>query len=218
MNLQADRYQDEALILPGLAGDIEALIAYPPGFSEGQPIGVICHPHSLHGGSMTNKVVHMVAKSLNELGVATLRFNFRGVGKSAGHFAEGQGEAEDLVVLANWFKDRHPDSPLWLAGFSFGAYVASRAQQQLAAERLLLVAPPVSMFDFNELGQVEAEHFLVIQGGKDEVIQPEAVADWVKNQQSPPQFHWMTNADHFFHGRLNRLREIIIRAWQTPLV
>jgi alpha/beta superfamily hydrolase len=215
MSAQAERNPGGELILPGLAGDIEALTAYPPEFHDGQPIAIVCHPHSLHGGSMTNKVVHIIAKTLNELGVATLRFNFRGVGKSAGQFDQGRGEAEDLVALANWFRHKHAESPLWLAGFSFGAYVAARGQQQLTAERLLLVAPPVSMFDFDALGQIEAENFLVIQGGKDEVIQPEAVANWVKGQETGPTFHWMTNADHFFHGRLTRLHDIIIRSWQT---
>lgn len=213
--LNEQRYGGETLLFPGPGGAIELIIAYPPDFHDGQPIAIVCHPHPLYGGSMSNKVVHIVANTLVGLGVATLRFNFRGVGKSEGEFADGLGEVQDLIALADWFRAKYPHSPLWLAGFSFGAYVAARAQPELSAQRLLLIAPPVSMFDFRELGQIEAEQFMVIQGGKDEVIEPEAVSRWVQEQGTAPLFHWMTSADHFFHGRLNRLRDIIIRAWGT---
>lgn len=206
-------YNNETSLIPGGMGNIEAQIAYPQGFGPGSPIAIICHPHPLHGGTMSNKVVTTLANTFRGLGVATLRFNFRGVGRSEGSFAEGVGETEDLISLAQWFSTRHPNSPLWLAGFSFGAYVAARAQQQLEAERLLLVAPPVTMFDFPALGQVRANTFLVVQGGKDEVIDPNAVSAWVQGLDQAPVLHWMTSADHYFHGRLNRLRDVILRAW-----
>lgn len=206
--------QGEAQLVPGPAGPIEAIVSYPPDFQVGQPIAIVCHPHPLHGGSLNNKVVYTVAKTFNELGVVTLRFNFRGVGESAGSYDQGRGEAEDVLALAQWLRDRFPASPLWLAGFSFGAYVAARAQQQgLEAERLLLIAPPVTMFDFSALGQIEAPGLMVVQGGKDEVIDPDAVADWTKTQDPGLACHWMTSAGHFYHGRLNRLHDIILRAW-----
>ncbi len=101
-------------------------VAKTPG-SSCAPIAVVCHPHPLHGGTLTNKVVHMVAKAFIELGVETLRFNFRGVGKSSGVFDHGAGEVDDLQAAVDWLRVRHPVAPLWLAGFSFGAFVALSA-------------------------------------------------------------------------------------------
>ncbi|MBD3610374.1 MAG: alpha/beta hydrolase [Gammaproteobacteria bacterium] len=202
----------EALLLDGDAGKIEAVISYPPGFADGEPISIICHPHPLYSGSMTNKVVYMIADSFEKLGVATLKFNFRGVGKSQGQFDQGQGESDDLKRLANWFRHKHPNSPLWLSGFSFGAYVAARSGDAIAPDRLLLVAPPVSMFDFSSIGPFEVP-YMVIQGEQDEVISSEAVGHWVDTQPQSPVYHLMPEADHFFHGRLVELREAILRSW-----
>jgi len=200
------------LLLDGAAGSLEAMLDYPQGFQAGDPISVICHPHPLYGGSMANKVVYMISRSFLQLGVATLRFNFRGVGKSQGSYAEGRGEAEDLQIVAAWFRAHHPDSPLWLAGFSFGAYVAAHACQAIVPERLLLVAPPVSMFDFVSLSPIEVP-YMVVQGGKDEVIKPDEVGRWVVAQRNRPVYHWLSDADHFFHGQLNPLRDTIVRSW-----
>jgi len=207
-----DPYIGRELLLEGAAGQIEALSAYPEGFQTGDPIAVICHPHPLYGGSMSNKVVHMIAASFKQLGVATLRFNFRGVGRSEGNFDQGLGEADDLQALAAWFRERHPDSPLWLAGFSFGAYVVTRACRVVEPERLLLVAPPVTMFDFDSLPPIEVP-YMVVQGGDDEIIQAEAVGAWVVAQRNRPVYHWMADTGHFFHGRLNHLRDTIVRSW-----
>jgi len=203
---------DRELLLEGGAGQIDALIAYPEEFQAGGPIAVICHPHPLYGGTMGNKVVHMIAASFKQLGVATLRFNFRGVGESQGRFDEGRGESDDLLALADWFRGRHPGSELWLAGFSFGAYVAARACQAIEPERLLLVAPPVTMFDFTSLPPIEVP-YMVVQGGEDEIIQPEAVGAWVVAQRKRPIYHWLADTGHFFHGRLNHLRDTIVRSW-----
>ncbi|MDH5184027.1 MAG: alpha/beta hydrolase [Gammaproteobacteria bacterium] len=203
---------DEKLLLEGPVGVIEALTAYPKDFPPGAPIAVICHPHPLYAGSMGNKVVYMISRSFIEMGVATLRFNFRGVGKSEGCFDEGKGESEDLLTVVDWFRRRHPDRPLWLAGFSFGAYVATRACEAIAPERLLLVAPPVTMFDFTSIAPLQVP-YMVVQGGRDEIIKSEAVGQWVITQPQRPVYHWMSDADHFFHGRLNRLRDVIVRSW-----
>ena len=210
--LEEDLYIGEELLLEGPAGRIEAVTTYPPGYQAGAPISVICHPHPLYGGSMANKVVYMIYRTFMQLGVATLRFNFRGVGKTQGAFDEGRGEAEDLQALVAWFRERHPGSPLWLAGFSFGAYVAARACQAITPERLLLVAPPVTMFDFASLPPIEVP-YMVVQGGKDEIIKPEAVGRWVVAQKTRPVYHWMSDADHFFHGRMNHLQKAIVRSW-----
>ena len=161
---------------------------------------------------MANKVVHIVADSLNKLGVATLRFNFRGVGHSTGRYDNGQGEINDLQAVVAWFKERYPTSPLWLAGFSFGSYVAFTAHKKVQAERLLLVAPPVGRFPFDADHGVDIP-WLVIQGGKDDVVSPQEVSVWVHRCPNRPHYEWFADADHFFHGRLNRIRDIIIEQW-----
>ncbi|MDH5361276.1 MAG: alpha/beta fold hydrolase, partial [Gammaproteobacteria bacterium] len=205
-------YAGAELLLEGPAGALEALTAYPEDYQQGAPIAVICHPHSLYGGSMSNKVVYMIARTFAQMGAATLCFNFRGVGKSQGSFDQGQGESEDLAAVVSWLRRRHPQSPLWLAGFSFGAYVSARSCEEIGPERLLLVAPPVSMFDFSSITPIQVP-YMVIQGGSDEVIDPEAVGQWVVDQPQRPIYHWMSDSGHFFHGRLNRLRDVILRSW-----
>ncbi|HKK04486.1 MAG TPA: alpha/beta fold hydrolase [Gammaproteobacteria bacterium] len=210
--LQESPCSGEELMIPGPAGDIEALTRYPEGCPEGGPVAVLCHPHPLYGGSMANKVVHILSDTFNELGVPTVRFNFRGVGHSVGRFDRGVGETQDLLAVLDWVRARHPASPLWLAGFSFGAYVALRAVERAEVQGLLLIAPPLTIFDFGDLPEVEVP-WMVVQGGKDEVISPHAVSRWVHERRNRPQYTWMAEADHFFHGRLNRLREAIKRDW-----
>ena len=209
--------EGEHFLIPGPQGPLEAVLALPRENREApRAIGVICHPHPLHGGTMANKVVHIIANSFNEMGLATLRFNFRGVGHSSGRFDHGHGESDDLKSVVDWLRSRYPALPLWLAGFSFGSYVALRAQAELGIDRLLLVAPPVAMFDFKTL-QVPQADWIVIQGGKDEVSSPEKVSMWVgKQSANPPQYIWMSDADHFFHGRLSKIREALIETWGSP--
>lgn len=214
--LEEDPCTGENFLIPGPSGVIEALMEVPTDYQTGDPIAVICHPHSLYGGSMANKVVHVVADTFNAMGLPTLRFNFRGVGHSQGRFDKGDGEVQDLLAVVDWFRQRFPGAPLWLAGFSFGAFVAFSAQRQAEADRLLLIAPPVSMFDFTALNQVDIP-WMVIQGGKDEISLPERVSNWVHRQRNTPQYHWLGDADHFFHGRLNRVRDAIQESWGTAL-
>jgi len=214
--LEEDLCIGEELLVPGPAGDIEVLTSCPECYVEGDPIAVICHPHPLYGGTMRNKVVHILAETFNSMGLLSVTFNFRGVEKSTGRYDKGIGEAEDLAAVVAYFRQRHPKAPLWLAGFSFGAYVALRAQQQLGADRLLLVAPPVTLFEFSELPEVTVP-WMVIQGGKDEVIAPDQVARWVAGRSPRPVLRWMADADHFFHGRLNRVREAVMTLWANAV-
>ena len=201
----------EAFLLPGPVGVLEALLEGNAGNLEKGPIGIVCHPNPLFGGNMTNKVVHMVAKAFNELGVPALRFNFRGVGESQGVHDHGQGEVEDLLAVVDWLRQRHPKASFWLAGFSFGAYVAFQAQARAKFDRLLLVAPPVSMYHFPEI-EVDIP-WLVIQGSADEVIDPKAVSAWASQQLKTPEYCWMEGVSHFFHGKLVELRALIRDAW-----
>jgi len=199
--------------LKGAVGNIEAVITRPEVLSEMTPIIVISHPHPLYGGTMTNKVVHILAKTFAELNMITLRFNFRGVGASAGEFDHGIGEAEDLERIVESLRQWRPAAPIYLAGFSFGAYVSARAVAKIKPEKLLLVAPPVSMYPFDELPVINIP-CLVIQGGQDEVIEAEAVKTWVKKQIQPPELVWMEQASHFFHGMLLDVKAAVIQHWQ----
>jgi len=214
--LEEDICIGEELLIQGPAGAIEVLTSGPARFDPRLPIAIICHPHPLHGGSLNNKVVHVMAESFNAMGLMSVSFNFRGVGRSQGRFANGEGEVQDLLAVVDWFRGRYPEAGLWLAGFSFGAYVAARAHVMAGAQRLLLVAPPVGLFDFTQLDEI-AIPWMVIQGGRDEVIEPQAVAAWVHGRRLRPDYRWMADADHFFHGRMNRLRETITGAWQDEV-
>jgi len=211
-NIEFNQKGSATTFITGLAGDMEVLITRPVELIESTPIVVISHPHPLYGGSMTNKVVHILAKSFSELGAITVRFNFRGVGKSAGKYDDGIGEAEDLQVLVEKLKQWRPHAPVWLAGFSFGAYVTTRAQKVIQAEKLLLVAPPVSMYPFAELKEITVP-YIVIQGGQDEVIDAAAVKNWVSEQSNQPELIWMEEAGHFFHGKLIEVKEALLKVW-----
>jgi alpha/beta superfamily hydrolase len=196
------------LTLSGPAGPLEAATAMPEPGTARDGVAVICHPHPLHGGSMHNKVVTMIARALRELGLATVVFNFRGVGASAGEYDDGQGETEDLISVATWAQQARPDSALWLAGFSFGSYVAARAAAQLPVRQMISVAPPVSRWDFNGLASPLCP-WLVIQGETDEIVDAQAVYAWVAAQPEPPTLTRMPDTGHFFHRRLMDLRGAI---------
>ncbi len=172
-------------------------------------VAVLCHPHPQHGGTMDNKVVQTLARALVHLGYTSVRFNFRGIGGSQGHWDEGRGEVDDaLAVVA---AHRVPGLPLVLGGFSFGAYVASQAAAQLQpeapAERQVLVGPAVLNFP---MAAVPADT-LVVHGEQDDVVPLAALFDWARPQQLPVTV--LPGAGHFFHGQLSVLKQIILRAW-----
>jgi len=201
-----------SLIINGPAGQLEILPEEPEVLLESAPVAIICHPHPLYGGTMQNKVVHTIAKVCNELGVPAIRFNFRGVGKSEGHFEHGLGEQQDCLAVANWARQHYPNRPIWLAGFSFGSFVAYQSFKAIDAKRLLLVAPPVGLFEFQTMDEITIP-WCVIQGKEDEVTPPESVELWVKSQASRPKFYYLEEVSHFFHGKLNLLREIVSENW-----
>ena len=188
--------------IPGPSGPLEALLRHPA-----VPAGtaVVAHPHPLLGGTMHTKVVHRTARLLSErFGLATLRFNFRGVGASAGDYSGGPGETSDLVVAARWLRDRQPDGPLVLGGFSFGSVCALHAASVLAPEVLLLIGVPTGRL--TALPAIPpATRVFWVQGAEDEYSPPErgrAVAEgrlW--------DFAVVPGADHFFSGRLEAFEE-----------
>jgi uncharacterized protein len=202
--------QPESIVVPGPAGGLEALLEALPG-SGSAPVGLVCHPHPLHGGTLRNKVVHTLARSMHMLGMSTVRFNYRGVEGSDGAYDDGVGETEDALAVAAWMHAHWPDSALWLAGFSFGSAVALRAALRLAVERLVMVAPPVAWLpDANALP--DACDWLVVHGSDDELIGLAAVEQWMQTLRRPPELRVLKGADHFFHGRLGELRDLL-HAW-----
>jgi alpha/beta superfamily hydrolase len=204
---------EERFTIAGPAGELECVMATPADWQTGAPLAICCHPHPLHGGTLQNKVVHILAKSLAELGAKVVRFNFRGAGQSQGQFDHGLGEQQDLLAVAEHLRMTADNSPLWLAGFSFGAYVALAAHQQLQPERLALVALPVDMYPAIKSIQVATQDWLLVQGGKDEVVDADAVRQWAQGQGLPPYWIWLEEAGHFFHGRLTHIQTQIHQHW-----
>ena len=207
----------EPLLLAGPAGRIEAAFDAPDADVPARPLlAIVCHPLPTEGGSMHNKVVTMTARALRESGVTTLRFNFRGVGQSEGSFDDGTGELDDLRAVAAWAREQHPDMALWLAGFSFGSWVALRAAAELQAKALISIAPPVGRsWDFDAI-QMPDIPWLVIQGDADEVVDAEAVYAWLDTLQQQPELVRMPDASHFFHRKLMDLRGAVksgVRGW-----
>jgi uncharacterized protein len=197
----------EPLELAGPAGRLEALFETPvAGASRG--VALLCHPHPLHGGSLTNKVVHTLGRAFQERGYATLKFNFRGVGLSSGGFDEGRGETEDALAAFDYARARVNTGEAAVAGFSFGAYVAYRVALVRELARLVSIAPPVARFGL-DFAAVPKAPWLIVQGSADEVVEPESVRAFVASLQPPPRLIWMEGASHFFHGRLIELKEAL---------
>jgi alpha/beta superfamily hydrolase len=204
----------EVLTIAGPVGPLEARLEFPE--SSGTPLvfGVACHPHPLYGGTMDNKVTHVIARSMVECGAPTFRFNFRGAGASAGAFDNGRGEADDLVAVVAEGRRRFPGAALWLGGFSFGAFVALRgatmlAQQKTGPTRLVAVAPPVARFELGSVANPECD-WMLAQGDADDVVPPDAVLAWAAAQVRQPRLHVLHGAGHFFHGKLHELKPLVV--------
>lgn len=161
---------------------------------------------------MHNKVAQTLARTLSELGAHTVRFNFRGVGGSDGRFDHGDGETADLLAVVAWTRARYPGLPLWLAGFSFGAYVALRGAAQCEPARLAAVAPPVNLYDFATV-TAPACPWCLVQGKADEIVPADQVAAWAEGLAGPPHRVWFEDVGHFFHGKLNDLRARLQAVW-----
>jgi len=167
------------------------------------------------GGTMDNKVVTTLAKTFAELGFAALRFNFRSVGNSDGEFDNGNGEMEDVLAIVRYAQQEHGSLPLILAGFSFGGYVQARAAQHLHPQRLVLIAPAVGRTapSFkNSTGMPPVrQDTLLVHGELDEVVPLAEVMEWARPLHLPIVV--LPEAGHFFHGRLNQLKQIVLHAF-----
>ena len=194
---------EQALMLTGPAGALEAKLNLPETTQAAQGVAIVCHPHPQYGGTLDNKVTHMVARGFNDAGIAALRFNFRGVGKSEGGFDHGRGELEDCMAIVDWAKVRWPQ--LYLAGFSFGAYIALRASLLLRPSLLVSVALPVQYFAADEHPMIDWP-WLLLQGNADEVVNIDAVKRWLDALPRQPRIVTFPDASHFFHGQVVALR------------
>lgn len=208
-----------SFMLDGPAGKLETIsdVAMPAGARRG--VAVICHPQPQQGGTMHNKVVTMTERALRELGLDTVRFNFRGTGESAGVYDEGHGEGDDLAAVVAWVRALRPHDAVWLGGFSFGGYVTLRNAMRLQANALISIAPPIGMRPLDDL-VLPTCPWLLIQGEADEVVDPQAVFAWIATLKQPPELVRMPNTGHFFHRRMMDLRGAIkhaVRDWLPPL-
>lgn len=195
------------VIFGGPVGQLEGVLHLPD--AAPSAIAVVAHPLPTMGGTMDNKVVSTLARAFAELGFAALRFNFRGVGESAGSFDHGDGETLDAIAAASFMRGEFPDLPLTGAGFSFGGYVQARAAEELHPQHLVLVAPAVGRF---AMPHVPADT-LLIHGDLDEVVELDAVLRWARPQHLPVVV--LAGAEHFFHGRLSQLKQIVLQHFQA---
>ncbi|HVT34390.1 MAG TPA: alpha/beta fold hydrolase [Nevskiaceae bacterium] len=197
-------------LVRGPAGDIECLLASPRRPSADAGCALICHPHPLMGGAMSNKVVYTLAAAALDCGLETVRFNFRGVGASAGVHDHGNGETADTEFLAGWLREKLPGHRLVLAGFSFGAHVSLRAAAQVRPDMQISIAPPLSgKYAASGRPARPQAPWLVVHGRDDEVVSYDETVAALSVYEPPPELVALDGVGHFFHGRLTELRGIV---------
>lgn len=201
--------RENPVTIDGPCGPLEALHL---DLADARGVALACHPHPLFAGTMQNKVVATLQRAARDAGLATLRFNFRGVGQSAGSYAEGIGEIDDAEAAARWLLERHPGLPLTLMGFSFGSCVAGNLAGRLEAQdvalaRLFMIAPPVERFAVSLPGRCP---LTVIQPEYDDVVTPSAVYAWSESLARPHELLRVAESGHFFHGKLIELKDLLL--------
>ena len=208
--------------LDGNAGNMECVIDFPDEelFAAPRGLALVAHPHPLYGGTMDNKVAQTLARTFVALGYVVARFNFRGVGASAGVHDDGVGETDDMAVMLDHMQAQYPGLPVALSGFSFGTFVQAQLQQRLIAqgrpaERLVLVGTAAGKWPMPD---VPADTIL-IHGEVDDTITLTQVLDWARPQDIPVIV--IPGADHFFHRKLGHIKTLVVQLWRregdTPL-
>ena len=200
--------KSETLLISGPVGNLEIRIKPSALDVDNVKAVVISHPHPLYGGTMNNKVVTTMERAFSSLGYTTVAYNFRGVGESEGEYDSGIGEQADLIAVLDWLNAKYELTHKVLAGFSFGSYVSLNALAKCKVDAICTVAPPVGLYDFSVIGDVDIPWSL-IQGGQDEVVSAQEILDWAMKQKNRPDLYWRDGASHFFHGELVWLRKII---------
>jgi alpha/beta superfamily hydrolase len=199
----------EPLTLRGPAGTLEALCMRPAAVRPGAAL--LCHPHPLHGGTMHTKAVYHAARALTDVGLPVLRFNFRGVGASAGEHSGGPGERDDARAALAWLATRHPGEPLLVGGFSFGAWIGCAVGQEHGGVRALVaLAPPLDLYDF---GFVRGDRpILCLAGDRDEFVRPERLHAWARPFGAAAHVVVLAGARHLLVTHL-RAVETAVRAF-----
>jgi len=203
--------RETPVFIDGPVGQLEALYL---DVADARGIVLLCHPNPVQGGTMTNKVVSMLQRTARDAGYITLRFNYRGVGASAGSHDMGSGEVDDAQAAAAWLLEKHPQLPLTLMGFSFGGFVAASLGGRLEADgvalkQLFMVAPAVMRLQDQD-AVPQACALSVIQPDTDEVIDPQVVYDWSDALPRPHELLKVAECGHFFHGKLTDLKELVL--------
>jgi uncharacterized protein len=217
MNPRTERRQ-----VAGPVGTIECAIDRPAeAGAAAAGIALLCHPHPLHGGTLDNKVVQTLARAAVAQGWTAVRFNFRGVGGSQGHWGQGEGEVDDVIAVLQAVHEA--GQPLLLGGFSFGGSMAARAAQRVAdgaapavsspLQQLVLIAPAAQNFPLPPAPAAPIR-CLVVHGEQDEVVPLAAVLDWARPQTLPVML--LPGAGHFFHGLLPQLKQIVVDGIRAP--
>jgi len=191
--------------IAGPAGRIEAALDDVGGAKAA--VAVICHPHPLQLGTMQNKVVTTLARAFANLGAIAVRFNFRGVGASAGVYADGEGEREDVLAVVDWSRARWPGLPVYLGGFSFGAAMALGVAARAAPAGLVTVAPPVARLPASF--EPPRCPWLLVHGSADDVVAATPVVEWANALPMPPRVVLVDGVGHYFHGHLNVLANAV---------
>lgn len=202
---------DEAtLLIPGPVGPLELKAASAKGAGRDH-LMIICHPHPLYGGTMDNKVVTTVYRTFREQGSHVVRFNYRGVGQSAGEFAHSEGEIQDCQAVLSWALEALKPQSLTLVGFSFGAFIAASVATDYSGsatlKQLISIAPAVNHQPYRRLNITCP--WLVLQPEADEVIPPEGVYQWIETLTPAPTLIRFSETSHFFHGKLVDLKKVL---------
>ncbi|MDF2076848.1 alpha/beta hydrolase [Ectopseudomonas mendocina] len=203
--------RETPLFIQGPVGQLEALLLEVP---DAQGVALVCHPNPVQGGTMLNKVVSTLQRTARDGGYHTLRFNYRGVGASAGSHDMGTGEVDDAEAVAAWLQEKYPNLPVTLLGFSFGGFVAAALGARLEAQgrvpsKLFMIAPAVHRLTA-ETPSASQCPLVVIQPDTDEVIEPQAVYDWSANLGRAHELLKVAECGHFFHGKLTDLKDLLL--------
>lgn len=204
--MSVSTHHTENCFIEGPSGQLEAMVSRPT--DTPTAVGIICHPHPQHAGTMHNKVVTTLNWAMEAMNWVTVRFNYRGVGKSAGVYDNQIGEVEDARAIYQWLKQHYPNLPIHLAGFSFGAYISAKLASQVTAASLVSAAPVVSYSNYSAIEPINCP-WLAVVGEADDLVSVDEIKAY--RDESKQQFELISfpETTHFFHGQLIPLREAV---------